>query len=81
MDEEEEVKAPASRMKFAPLARDKARFRKPRHQGQKGGPEHQAPLGSPSFGTRYQRFENYPDAPGPSYGGVWGLKSLGFEGP
>ena len=23
----------------------------------------------------------YPDAHGPSYGGVWGLKSLGFEGP
>ena len=22
----------------------------------------------------------HPDAPGPSYGGVWGLNSLGFEG-
>ena len=26
-------------------------------------------------------FVLFPDAHGPSYGGVWGLKPLGFEGP
>ena len=25
--------------------------------------------------------KNHPKAHGPSYGGVWGLKSLGSEGP
>ena len=39
-------------------------------------------------GHLYRLLSAYPDAPGPSYGGVgpsyggvWGLNSLGFEGP
>ena len=35
----------------------------------------------PNLAPNLHDLSNCPDAHGPSYGGVWGLKPLGFEGP